>query len=429
MAPDASAASAGRKLAKAASWKSLGQSDRAFWGECQGSALYQTQVSALDLATRCSCPSRKFPCKHALGLLFLIAEARAAIPVAAAEPEWVASWLAKRDAAQQRKQARAEEKPVDARAQAKRAHKRQANVLAGVEQLETWMCDLVRSGLGRLPSEGFELWDAQARRLVDAQAPGLASRVRAIGSHVGAGEAWSERVLGELGRLALLTHAYRRLDALPADLQADVRRLVGFTLDHAEVLAHGARVEDEWVVASSTVVEEERLRVLRAWLVGVTSGRRALVLEVTAGAARFQQAFVAGSAFRASLVFFPGSCFERALIAERLGAVEMGRIPPHGGSITRCLDDYADLLARNPWLDRTLVLLDGVRVVPARDAGWYAVDREGLALPLADDRHETLYALSGGHPLLLAAEWDGFELDPLSAFHDGRCVALKGSVP
>jgi hypothetical protein len=426
MAPDVSAANAGRKLGKPGPWRGLGRSERAFWGECQGSAIYQTEVAVLDLATKCTCPSRKFPCKHALGLLFLIAESEAHFAVAE-EPEWVNAWLAKRGVAQQKKQARAEQesKPVDVEAQAKRASKRQANVLAGIEQLELFLSDVVRRGLGRLPAEGPALWDAQARRLVDAQAPGLASRVRSIGYRVGVGDDWTERVIGELGRLALLTRAYRRISELPTELAHDVRRYVGFTLDQAEVIAHADVVEDEWIVASSTVTDDERLSLQRSWLVGAESARRALSIQAAAGTSRFQEVLVPGTAFRAKLAFWPAARPERALIAERLSATVSGRVPPHPGSIGDLADEYATALSLDPWVGRTLALLEAVRVSRESASRFSVVDGAGRSLYLRGDAHEVLWAVSGGHPILLVAEWNGFELDALAAYDDGRCVPLS----
>ena len=101
LAPDASAAAAGRKLSAPSPWKGLAGSSRAIWGECQGSALYQVRVDLADYVAKCSCPSRKFPCKHAIGLLLLARER--AFPQSD-EPDWVASWLAARASAATRKQ-------------------------------------------------------------------------------------------------------------------------------------------------------------------------------------------------------------------------------------------------------------------------------------------------------------------------------------
>src|SRR5512137_2988881 len=104
LAPDATVLASARKLATPATWSELGQDATALWGECQGSALYQVRVSLGDLASKCSCPSRRFPCKHALGLMLL--SVGTSIPVSTA-PEWVTEWLTKRAESAQRKQERA----------------------------------------------------------------------------------------------------------------------------------------------------------------------------------------------------------------------------------------------------------------------------------------------------------------------------------
>jgi uncharacterized Zn finger protein len=86
LAPDTSSANAGKKLANPKTWKHLGRSAEALWGECQGSALYQVRVDMRDMTSRCSCPSRKFPCKHSLGLLLITAESPGIVPTASPPP-------------------------------------------------------------------------------------------------------------------------------------------------------------------------------------------------------------------------------------------------------------------------------------------------------------------------------------------------------
>ena len=77
LAPDAASRKAGSKLGAAGPWSEAGSSDEgAVWGLCKGSGSkpYQTVVDTrtpTGPAYKCSCPSRKFPCKHALGLLLL----------------------------------------------------------------------------------------------------------------------------------------------------------------------------------------------------------------------------------------------------------------------------------------------------------------------------------------------------------------------
>lgn len=71
LAPDSASVASGRELSSPAKWASAARSDFAVWGEAKGSGAkpYQTIIDLREPAFKCSCPSRKFPCKHALGLM------------------------------------------------------------------------------------------------------------------------------------------------------------------------------------------------------------------------------------------------------------------------------------------------------------------------------------------------------------------------
>jgi hypothetical protein len=51
------------------------------------------------------------------------------------------------------------------------------------------------------------------------------------------GDGWMQRVLGQLGRLRLLTEGLNRFDTLPFPVQADLRAWLGWPMDKDEVLA------------------------------------------------------------------------------------------------------------------------------------------------------------------------------------------------
>jgi hypothetical protein len=175
LAPDAAAAKAGRALASASKWPVLGASADAVWGACQGSgkAPYQSVVELAEPAFRCSCPSRKVPCKHAVGLLLLWADGVAAESV---PPEWVRAWLAERSERARRAEVRAESSKVpDPVAASKRAAQRVERVAGGVAELSVWLGDQAGRGLGGLERGGRIELAGMAARMVDAQAPGLAS--------------------------------------------------------------------------------------------------------------------------------------------------------------------------------------------------------------------------------------------------------------
>jgi len=428
LAPDTSVASAGQKLATERSWQGLGRDGRAAWGECKGSALYQVRVDLSDLATKCTCPSRKFPCKHAVGLLLLVSAER--LP-SGTPPEWVAEWLGKRSTTAERKAKREAAgpegaAPADPEAKAKRTTERHTRVQRGLEGLSLWLEDLVRNGLAGLEAE-TALWNTQAARLVDAQAPGLASQVRQLAALPGSGPDWPRRMLDRLGRLALVTEAWKKLDELPPLLAADLRSLVGISLREEDVLAQGERVTDTWVTVGQELEDTERVRTQRTYLLGATSGRTALVLQFAAGpGARFAESFLPGTAFPAELVYWPSAAPQRALVHERKGEVRPHAEPLPSVTLEGLCQLFADELARNPFRERTAAMLGAV--VPVVDGGrrWWLRDATGAAIRLGACDRWRLLALSGGRPIDLFGEWDGDELRPLSARVEGRLHPLGG---
>ena len=416
LAPDSASAAAARKLAHPRDWRNLARSDLALWGECQGSALYQVRVHLPDATVKCSCPSRKFPCKHALALM-LIAAGQPELVVVGDPPPWVGEWLAARARKIEQPEQRPKKvTPTDPEAQARRAGQRLDRVREGIDALDLWMQDLVRNGLASVEAAGSSLWEAQAARLVDAQASGLASRLRGIASIPRATPDWAGELLADLGRLALLTHAFGRIDDLDAPLRADVRQLVGWTLKEEEVVAAGDLVEDDWLVLGQFVDEDERFRVQRTWLKGIRSRRIAMILQFAAGMAPFGDTFAPATHFEATLAFWPSASPLRALVhARKTVAVAWHDRLPGADSFASCLHDAAHALGRQPWLGRLVCVVHDVVPVIGPDERWSLVDRDRAAVPLGGTGTWSLLAISGGHPIDVAGEWDGRVLRPLFA--------------
>ena len=426
LAPDASSASAGKKLSNTRSWQNLGQNSSALWGECQGSALYQVKVDLSTLTAHCNCPSRKFPCKHSLGLLLLAASDPASLPIAIESPAWVATWLAKRQGASTGKQDK-EAQPSGESAQRshasqlKRAEKRVALVAKGLDSLDLWLNDLVRNGLASVQTQLASFWESKAAQMVDAQAPGIAARLRLMSGIPNASRDWPAKLLEQLGRLALLSHAYRRLDLLNASLQEDVRQLIGWTLTQEEVAARGETVSDDWMVLGQTLNDEEKVRVQRTWLYGTRSQRRALLLQFSAAGAPFPEIYPLGSHQQADLLFWPGAYPQRARLIARRGEIAplQGQLPGEE-HIDTFLAGVAGVLACQPWIERFLCVLRNVTPVCTNGGDtWYVRDSRGDALPLAKGEYWQMLALSGGYPVDLAAEWNGEALLPIGMMAQG----------
>jgi SWIM zinc finger len=428
LAPDTGSAKAGQGLATARKWLTLGTDGQTAWGLCQGSGKdpYQTLINLTEPAFRCSCPSRKFPCKHALGLFLLLASSAAAFKEKK-PPDWAGEWLASRaKRAQQRseKQAKAEsgEKIVDEAAQAKRAASREAKVTAGLRELELWLRDITRGGLAAVQSQPLQFWERTAARLVDAQASGAARLTREMAGIPASGEGWESRLLERMSRLYLLIEGFKRVNDLPPATQSDIRASIGWT-QNQEDLSREAGVRDRWLVLGQRVVEEDRLRAQRIWLWGEQSGRAALILHFAHGHQPLDVSFTTGAVIEAELAFFPSGYPLRAIVKQRLGAAApTGRISGCA-KIADAHEAFVGAIAANPWLEIFPMLL--VNVTPfRRGEGWSVRDAEGRALNLAPgfDFGWMMLALSGGHEIDVFGEWDGDHLWPLSAFCENRFV-------
>ncbi|WP_083807944.1 SWIM zinc finger family protein [Intrasporangium calvum] len=192
LAPDASSLAAARRLARPGPWSDTGSTDTLVWGKCQGSGAtpYRVSVDVTGPDFRCSCPSRKLPCKHGLALLMLWATGSGSVSEAAEPAGHAAQWAAERSkragavaslrAARAGLAAQAHRAP-DPKAQAKRLEERLALMTAGMEDFSRWLGDLARSGTAGVRSQPYTWWDTTAARLVDAQLPGLADQVRSMG--------------------------------------------------------------------------------------------------------------------------------------------------------------------------------------------------------------------------------------------------------
>jgi hypothetical protein len=432
LAPDAPAQRTAQSLASGRAWPVTGTAAGAgaVWGECRGSASapYRAVVDLSGPAYRCSCPSRKFPCKHVLALLLLWSEG--AVPDdAAGPPDWAGSWLMARAFKASRTPQGEPAEPRDPKAAARRAGQRETRVASGLAELDRWLCDQARQGLAVSQQAGYAHWDDIAARMVDAQAPGPAERLRALASVPHSGAGWDARLLEEYALLHLLAVAYRRQAELPPPLRDTVRSRIGFSLRQADVLAgvlpNGQPVRDHWHVLARRDLEQDRIRARRTWLRGRKTGRDALLLSFAAAGQAFDDSLTVGSDADADLVFYPGAVPLRAVVLARHDGGDGGL--PEGGTIAGLLAGYAAALAADPWLDSWLAV---VEIIPARAPAPSVRDADGGdggSLPLHPGAGDCwpLFALSGGHPVTLAGEWTPRGLWPLTAWDEaGRAVPL-----
>ncbi|MED7922968.1 SWIM zinc finger family protein [Nonomuraea sp. LP-02] len=420
LAPDAASGKAAQGVASPGKWQVRGVAGVLLYGACRGSGAepYLACVDLSEPAYRCTCPSRKFPCKHALGLLLLWAGD--GVPEGDPAPGWAAEWLATRTARATPTrpptgpEPGAERQPAGAGPERRAAGAesvRHGRVGAGLAEVERWLADQVRQGLAGAAEHE---WDGLAKRLIDAQAPGVAGLVSRL-AQVRAGDDWPGRLLAEYALINLLAVAYRRRAELPAPLARTVLIRAGFPVTREEVLA-GPALRDHWDVLGRRDEVQDRLTARRVWLRGRRSGRAALVLSFAPQGQPLDASLVTGVTIDADVAFYPGAAPLRALVADRHGTVPAAG-PPPGGPPEEALEEVARAVAEDPWVESWPVVL--ADVVPERSA------IGGLPLHPAARDPWRLLAVSGGHPLTVAAEWTPRGLRPLTTWDDdGAAVIL-----
>jgi len=166
LAPGRQRGADGQGLAAPRKWVTLGAA-RPRWGECQGSGAqpYRTAIDLSGPAFKCTCPSRKLPCKHSLGLFLMLGRATRRLQAdrtaawggrLVAGPSAGRSLLRRSTPAQERRAGRSSSASA-----AWPPAARPGSLAQG------WRARRLR----RCKASPRRFWEGQAARLVDAQAP------------------------------------------------------------------------------------------------------------------------------------------------------------------------------------------------------------------------------------------------------------------
>jgi hypothetical protein len=391
LAPDDASAKAGSQLATPSKWVEKNVNEKAIWGACQGSGKnpYQTFIDLSNIAFKCNCPSRKFPCKHGLGLYLLYAQSPQLFSTATPLPDSLTEWLEKRQAKTEEKADKAD-KPVDEAAREKRQEARRKKVERGIGELQGWIKDIVRGGIMNVPQQYYQLIPPMASRLVDAQAPGLAAQVRRLGSINFYEDGWQANFLRKLSNIYIATHAYHQKEQLDPLQQADTDAFIGFPLSKEEVLA-GETVHDEWLILSKNYTSEENLTTEIVWFWGRNTGRFAYHLQFFAGAQITELLLMPGTVLHGELAFYPGSFPLRALIKSQVQTTTL--LPAVNGmeSMEEVKERIADINAVHPFLENIPILLQKAGLAMENNR-FLITDTNGKGLNLLNKKEE-LYRL------------------------------------
>lgn len=448
LAPDQASLAAARKLLKPSSWPTLAEGEGLVWGECQGSGStpYRVVINEADAGYKCTCPSRKFPCKHSLALMWMRAD-KATTFAPGPVPEWVKDWLSRRRGASstaskaEDEEGQPKSKPsirlteipepaakTDPKAEQRAAAARERNrldreaaVLAGLEDLDTWLSDQVGRGMASFVAQTTDACRTIAQRLVDAKAPGLAGRLDALPTRLFTlpGPTRASAAIRELGQVHLISQAYRRVSDLPELLAADSKQGVGWSVTREALLSdsEALRVDAQWrVFAVLSEAQPDRLRRVETWLwhenMADGAPQYAVLIDfipistgVTTGG------YLVGDLIEAELTYYRSTIPLRAQITTLKRGAEQNSAPLKlpNESLSDSYARYERELAQLPWLGTFPLSFRSASVRRTGDQLYLSDEKRELALPLHSSQANQALPLASVGRIDGIGLWNGYE--------------------
>ncbi|MDH6308765.1 hypothetical protein M2451_001331 [Dysgonomonas sp. PFB1-18] len=269
LAPNADAAKNGRDLVKKNKFANLKISaeKNLIWGECAGSGKNPYFCSADYIEEnnpvfRCNCPSRQFPCKHAIGLLYAY-EANSGAFAVADVPEDITS---KREKIEKKQEKKAQEKEtIKEKAEKPKKVNKAAFIkkadtqLAGIEIAGKILKDIVQTGLSSVDAKISRTLQAQVKELGNYYINGIQRAFNDLLLELGEGENEEyTRVIDQINYIsALLKKSTAYLNLRKEDPEADpeidsaIEEQIGYVWKLIELMQYGLYEENGELVQLS----------------------------------------------------------------------------------------------------------------------------------------------------------------------------------
>ncbi|WFD09726.1 hypothetical protein [Tepidibacter hydrothermalis] len=236
LATNANAIKKGRQLANDGSFIKLNKSDdeTIIFGECKGSGKknYLCSADFIDQSNpvfRCNCPSKQFPCKHNLGLMYSFANEKEF--TVESIPEDI---LEKREKKEKREKNKAEKKKTPKKKN-KTAIKKKINAqLEGIELLDKIVKSILKKGFGNISKEDIKELNSQVKEIGNYYISGLQSELKRLTLLLSNKERNNEVIMKQIMYLKALNkegkkHLLNRLEDEDLNLAVDsnIEELLG----------------------------------------------------------------------------------------------------------------------------------------------------------------------------------------------------------
>jgi hypothetical protein len=236
-------------------------------------------------------------------------------------------------------------------------------------------------------------------------------------------DGWHTPFLDQLIRIYLVLEGFTHKENLSAELQDELKTIVGFTQNQDE-LKNEAGISDQWCVLAKRSDKEENLTTERNWLYGIQSKKYALILQFYVKGQLPEVNLVPGSCIDGELVFFKGANPIRALIKQHTVTSQQ---PVQGfPTWNEVLHSTSDAYAINPWMNYHPVIVENV--VPLKNSNqWILKDTEGGGVSISHQYNQVwkLMSISGGKPVRLFALGREHSFEPIGAWVNNQYVLLS----
>ncbi|MFC5469019.1 SWIM zinc finger family protein [Cohnella suwonensis] len=413
LALNANAIKNGRDLVKKNSFPLLcrTEDDTLLFGECKGSGNepYRCSVDFVKPegpTFRCSCPSRQFPCKHLLGLMYAYALGKNF--ATAAIPEDIAD---KREKAEKREEKKKEAASDSEETPRKRQTNKSALVkkivaqLEGIAFAEKLLQGIVQAGLGGIDKKAIQTLGEQVKQLGNYYIPGIQGSFRELQLGMNADqprEAMYERAIPRLGQLyALLKKSREYLerrkenpDETTLDAESTLEESIGHAWQLSELRERGLTRRDAELLqlAFRSYADPGREQFVdEGFWIELRSGR--------VHATRTYRPYRAAKHIREDdsvylvaatkeLFVYPGELnarvrWEEASFREP-SSEDFTVARSHAGKSFADAIKQAKNQIKNPLSDKNPVMLVAYRDVVVIDGRYVLLDEQGKQMPLAD---------------------------------------------
>lgn len=306
-----------------------------------------------------------------------------------------------------------------------------------LDELDHWMAEQVEQGIAAsgegLPTALRRL----AARMVEAQAPALATRLTELADELAdelaeltetaaaddEDPAWVQTATDELGTIHLLVRAWRERTHLPSDLVTAMRHQLGTSV-RTEVVLTEPEVKDHWVVVGSQDRSEGRGVARHSWLYGRKTHRWARVIAYARERDELPRTYTAGTQVEARLHFYPGDSLRALSRQEYPSTGAVTGWTPTPAPITGARKAWRDALSADPWADARPAIVAGRLAID--EAGHLALTDRSSMLPLTGgiEQHRRLALSIASDDAVVAGLLSPKGLQPLSLVTGGTVVPL-----